>query len=118
MSDAGSSIYFAPTICKLFGFADELVVYTKRQMQRRGFHSPEFAGLPRDMGCGSRELLLGLGWLVCKENIIQRFMHSCTSPLEEDTFNNHQVCNTSVQGFLKFLDLKNKLTSPMEEGKL
>ena len=60
-------------------------------MQRRGFHSPEFAGLPRDMGRGSRELLLGLGWLVCKENIIQRFMHSCTSPLEEDTLNSQQV---------------------------
>ena len=67
-------------------FVEELVVYVKRELQRRGFHSREFASLPNDMTSGSRELLLGLGWLLCKENIITRFMKSSTSSLDDDTY--------------------------------
>ena len=43
------------------------------------------------MNDGSRELLLALGWLLCREHIINRFMINCTSPLDEDTAALHQV---------------------------
>ncbi|XP_046558059.1 uncharacterized protein LOC124267189 [Haliotis rubra] len=33
---------------------------------------------------GSRELLLAMAWLVCKETLIERFMDKCTSPLDEN----------------------------------
>lgn len=61
-----------------------MIVFVKRELQKRGFYSRDFAGLPSDMSEGSREMLLALGWLLCKENIFSKFMQSCTSPLEED----------------------------------
>lgn len=63
---------------------EELVVYVKQEMQTRGFLSREFASLPNDMSSGSRELLLGFAWLLCKESLIDKFMEACASPLDED----------------------------------
>lgn len=64
---------------------DELFVYVKMELQKRGFFLREFASLPRDLSTGSREMLLAFGWLMCKENVIQKFMQTCTSPLDDDT---------------------------------
>lgn len=64
-------------------FVEEMVVYVKRELQQRGFHSKRFATLPNDMSDGSRELLLAFGWLFCKENILEKFMNQCSSPIEE-----------------------------------
>jgi hypothetical protein len=61
-----------------------MVTYVKKMMQRRGYYSGEFAKLPRNMTHGSRELLLAVGWLICRENVIQRFMKTCTSPLDSE----------------------------------
>ncbi|XP_063430034.1 tubulin epsilon and delta complex protein 1-like [Mytilus trossulus] len=63
---------------------EELVVYVKQEMQRKGFLSREFASLPNDMSSGSREILLGFAWLLCKEGLIDKFMESCSSPLDEE----------------------------------
>ena len=74
--------------------ADELFVYVKMELQKRGFFLREFATLPRDLSTGSREMLLAFGWLMCKENIMQKFMQTCTSPLDDDTtaLYLYQVC--------------------------
>ena len=70
-----------------------MVIFVKRELQKRGFFSRDFAGLPSNMSCGSREILLALGWLLCKENVLTKFMNSCTSPLddEEDMLDVHEV---------------------------
>jgi Tubulin epsilon and delta complex protein 1 len=78
----------------LFGFADELVVYVKREFQQRGYNSLHFASLPKDMTDGSRELLLAFGWLLGSEKILDRFMISCTALLDDDTVAMHLVCIT------------------------
>ena len=36
------------------------------------------------MASGSRELLLGFAWLLCKESLVDKFMESCASPLDEE----------------------------------
>jgi hypothetical protein len=73
----------------------EVVVYVKRELQRYGFVSKDFATLPNDMSCGSRELLLALGWLMCKENVIDKFMRNRGLEIGEDTFVLHQVRKSS-----------------------
>lgn len=60
------------------------MIYVKRELQTRGFYSKEFASLPADMSSGSREVLLALGWLLCKENIMARFIKNCTAPIGDD----------------------------------
>ncbi|XP_064623209.1 tubulin epsilon and delta complex protein 1-like [Lineus longissimus] len=74
----------------------EIVVYVKREMQRYGFVSKDFATLQNDMSSGSRELLLALGWLMCKENVIDKFMKNRGLEIGEDTFLLHQ--SEFVQG--------------------
>ncbi|XP_060079230.1 tubulin epsilon and delta complex protein 1-like [Ylistrum balloti] len=64
---------------------EELAVYVKKSMQSRGFYSKEFSLLPNDMSSGSRELLLAFAWLMCKENVIVKFMEQCSSPVDENT---------------------------------
>ena len=76
---------------KLHYTAEELVIFVKHELQQRGFCSRDFASLPHDMSDGSRELLLALGWLLCREHVINRFMINCTSPLDDDTAATHQV---------------------------
>jgi hypothetical protein len=79
----------------LFGSAEELVVYVKREFEQRGYNSLQFASLPKDMSDGSRELLLAFGWLLGSEKIIDRFMMGCTALLEDDTVAMHLVCMAS-----------------------
>ena len=71
----------------------ELVVYVKRTMQQKGFYWHDFSNLPNDMNEGSRELLLAVAWLLCSENTIDKFMESCTSPLEEEFPQTQKVSN-------------------------
>lgn len=59
-------------------------MYVKQEMQCKGFLSREFSSLPNDMSSGSRELLLGFAWLLCKEALIDKFMEACASPLDEE----------------------------------
>ncbi|CAH1791815.1 unnamed protein product [Owenia fusiformis] len=65
---------------------NELVIYVKKEMQKTGFYSRDFASLPNDMTKGARELLLAFGWLVCKENIMDKFMENCSSPVADDLY--------------------------------
>ncbi|XP_069118884.1 LOW QUALITY PROTEIN: tubulin epsilon and delta complex protein 1-like [Argopecten irradians] len=70
---------------------EELAVYVKKSMQSRGFYSKEFSLLPNDMSSGSRELLLAFAWLMCKENVIVKFMEQCSSPVDENTLSVYEV---------------------------
>ena len=72
--------------------AEERAAYVKRELMRRGYNSLHFACLPNDMVDGSRELLLAFGWLMVSEKIIDKFMISCTAPLDDDTVSLHLVC--------------------------
>ncbi|XP_071080256.1 uncharacterized protein [Haliotis cracherodii] len=63
---------------------EEKCVLVKRELQSRGYMSHDFAHLPNDTSRGSRELLLAMAWLMCKETLIERFMDKCTSPLDEN----------------------------------
>ncbi|KAK3092916.1 hypothetical protein FSP39_008842 [Pinctada imbricata] len=63
---------------------EELIVYVKQEMQERGFLSREFSALPNSAESGSRELLLGMAWLLCKEDIIDKFMDKCASPIDDE----------------------------------
>ncbi|XP_048734695.1 tubulin epsilon and delta complex protein 1-like [Ostrea edulis] len=64
---------------------EELVVYVKQELQNLGFLSKEFCHLPNDTSSGSRELLLAFAWLLCKQNLIDKFMDNCSSPVEDSS---------------------------------
>lgn len=64
--------------------SEEVVVYVKQEMQKRGFYSTDFIRLPNDMTFGSRELLLSFGFLMSKESIINRFIMNRTTSLDND----------------------------------
>ena len=85
--------------------SEEQVIYVKREMAERGFYSRDFANLPGNMVNGSRELLLALGWLMCKENIFQCFMVRCTSPLDEDTQAQYKVHQELEEDFKMWTNL-------------
>ena len=72
-------------------FAEEQVLYVKREMQRRGYLSRVFASLPTNMSRGSRELLLAFAWLLNKEAIIHKFMEHRSSPIDDDVLSLYEV---------------------------
>ena len=72
-------------------FAEEQVLYVKREMQRRGYLSRVFASLPTNMSRGSRELLLAFAWLLNKEGIIHKFMEHRSSPIDDDVLSLYEV---------------------------
>lgn len=76
-----------------FFFTEELVVYVKQELQNLGFLSKEFSLLPNDASSGSRELLLAFAWLLCKQNLVDKFMDNCSSPIEDASLLNEvQYC--------------------------
>ena len=91
-------------------FAEELVTYVKHELQTRGFHSYDFALLPHGYEHGSRELLLAIGWLMCKEHILDRFIMKCTEPLDEEKEAASLVLGVSrINIVKKVYDLRMKL---------
>ncbi|ESO86149.1 hypothetical protein LOTGIDRAFT_235524 [Lottia gigantea] len=64
---------------------EEKCVYVKQELQHLGYLLPDFACLSNHGNTGSRELLLALGWLMCQQNILEKFMQKCSSPLDDDT---------------------------------
>lgn len=51
----------------------QLVSVCQHEMFIRGYGAREFFGLPCDMSRGSREVLLAIGWLIAKENVLEKF---------------------------------------------
>nr|XP_022329007.1 uncharacterized protein C14orf80 homolog [Crassostrea virginica] len=76
---------------------EELVVYVKQELQNLGFLSKEFSLLPNDASSGSRELLLAFAWLLCKQNLVDKFMDNCSSPIEDASLLNEAESNNTAQ---------------------
>lgn len=61
------------------------------------------ADLPSDMSSGSRELLLLLGWMMCREKLISKFIDSRTEALNEDTMHLYRVSSCISNSFTVLL---------------
>jgi len=79
----------------LSAVTEEVAVYVKREFQRLGYRSADFAHLPVDMSDGSRELLLAFAWLLHSEQIIYKFSLNCTTLFDDDTASFYDVCDCS-----------------------
>jgi len=71
----------------------ELAAYVKREFQRLGYHSIDFALVPVNMSDGSRELLLAFAWLLHSEQVVYKFSVNCTTVFADDTASLHDVRN-------------------------
>ena len=76
----------------MFAGLEELAVYVKREFQRLGYRSVDFARMPVDMSDGSRELLLALAWLLHSEQVFYKFSINCTTLFDDDTASFYDVC--------------------------
>jgi len=76
----------------VFADIEELAVYVKREFQRLGYRSADFARVPVDMSDGSRELLLALAWLLHSEQVFYKFSVNCTTLFDDDTTSLYDVC--------------------------
>ena len=75
----------------LFSRTEEVAVYVKREFQRLGYRSMDFAQVPVDMSDGSRELLLALAWLLHSEQVFYKFSINCTTVFDDDTASLYDV---------------------------
>ncbi|XP_041351646.1 tubulin epsilon and delta complex protein 1-like [Gigantopelta aegis] len=91
---------------------EERCVYVKRGLQERGYLSRVFASLPNDASAGSRELLLAFAWLFCTEDITDKFMNKCTSPLEEDVHFLHQDQLSSIESSVAKPSVQRSISDP------
>ena len=58
--------------------------FCKHVMFRKGYRVNEFFQLPADMSYGSRELMLALGWLMAKEDVVTKFINKLKPLIFED----------------------------------
>ena len=61
-----------------------MVTFCKHEMFYKGYRVVNFFQLPGDMTYGSRELLLALGWLIAKENIVGKVVNNVKPLVFED----------------------------------
>lgn len=61
-----------------------VVRFCKHEMFTKGYRVRSFFVLPENMSYGSREVLLAIGWLMAKENILQKFIEQVQSVITED----------------------------------
>ena len=98
--------YFQQYLCSyshlfdyLFILTEERAAFVRGELRARGFSTrdlpPPTRPLPASTsnspqttdltGAGSRDLLLALGWLMCREELIARLMFACAHPLMADS---------------------------------
>jgi len=56
----------------------------KHKMFQKGYRVNDFFRLPEDMSCGSRELMLALGWLMAKQDVVTTFINKLEPLISED----------------------------------
>lgn len=61
-----------------------VVAFCKHQMFHKGYRVNDFFELPEDMSHGSRELMLALGWLIAKEDVVSKFINKLEPVVYED----------------------------------
>lgn len=62
----------------------DLVHLCKHKMFQKGYRTRSFYFLPEDMSHGSRELMLALGWLMAKEDVLTMFINGLEPLILED----------------------------------
>lgn len=58
--------------------------FCKHNMFHKGYRVSEFFRLPEDMSWGSRELMLALGWLIAKDDVVSKFINKLEPLIFED----------------------------------
>ena len=61
-----------------------IVAFCKHKMFHKGYQLDEFFRLPDDMSRGSRELMLALGWLIAREDVVSSFINKLEPLVFED----------------------------------
>lgn len=61
-----------------------VVTFCKHHMFHKGYRVNDFFQLPADMSHGSRELMLALGWLIAREDVISTFINRLEPMVFED----------------------------------
>lgn len=61
-----------------------VVTFCKHKMFHKGYRLNEFFRLPDDMSRGSRELMLALGWLIAREDVVSSFINKLEPLVFED----------------------------------
>lgn len=61
-----------------------VVAFCKHKMFHKGYRLNEFFRLPDDMTRGSRELMLALGWLIAREDVVSSFINKLEPLVFED----------------------------------
>lgn len=61
-----------------------VVAFCKHKMFHKGYRVNDFFQLPADMSRGSRELMLALGWLIAREDVISTFINRLEPLVFED----------------------------------
>ena len=61
-----------------------VVAFCKHKMFHKGYRLNEFFRLPDDMSRGSRELMLALGWLIAREDVVSSFINKLEPLVFED----------------------------------
>ena len=62
----------------------DVVNFCKHKMFHKGYRVKDFFLLPEDMSHGSRELMLALGWLMAKEDVVTKFINKLEPLIFED----------------------------------
>ena len=62
----------------------DVVNFCKHKMFHKGYRVNDFFRLPEDMSRGSRELMLALGWLMAKEDVVTKFINKLEPLIFED----------------------------------
>lgn len=63
---------------------DNIVSFCKHKLFHKGYRVKKFYQLPEDMSCGSRELMLALGWLIAKEDVMSASLTKLEPVVFED----------------------------------
>ncbi|GFO07339.1 chromosome 14 open reading frame 80 [Plakobranchus ocellatus] len=63
---------------------EQRMIFIKTKLQSWGYLSQSFAQLPNDFSCGSRELLLALGYVIHQKHFIDKVISRHSNPLHQD----------------------------------
>lgn len=70
-----------------------VVAFCKHKMFHKGYRLNDFFRLPDDMSRGSRELMLALGWLIAREDVVSSFINKLEPLVFEDPPMDLSLCD-------------------------
>jgi hypothetical protein len=99
---------------KFSGEPPAIARYCKHEMFSRGYRLRSFFVLPENMVVGSREVLLAIGWLMAKENLIEKFASRAHRKINDDLPFRESQCagiTSAVMGDSQCLRSQSKFTN-------